>query len=70
MYFHKMVFYLKDAYAKIRCGHAPLHIFMYSVTKNDEVNIWLQEIHVDNTIYKLWNTSRGETISWQITFQD
>ena len=38
--FHKMVFYLRDTHVKIRCGHAPLHKFIYSVTKNDKGNNW------------------------------
>ena len=45
MSFLKMVFYLKDAHVKIRCEHAVLCKFIYSVTKNDKVNNWSQEIH-------------------------
>ena len=40
-----MVFYLKDAYAKTRFAYAPLHIFVYSVTENDKVNNWSQEMY-------------------------
>ena len=35
----------KDAHIKIKCDHAPLHKFMYSVTKNGKVNNRSQEIH-------------------------
>ena len=40
-----MVFYFKDAHVKIRCDHATSCKIMYSVTKNDKVNNWSQEIH-------------------------
>ena len=45
MSFCKMVFYLKDAHVTIRCDHAPLQKLIYSVTKNDKVNNWSQDIH-------------------------
>ena len=45
MSFCKMVFYLKDAHIMILCNHAPLHKLIYSVTRNDKVNNWSQEIH-------------------------
>ena len=45
MSFCKMVFYLKDSQVKVRCDHALLCKFMSSVTKNDKVNSWLQDIH-------------------------
>ena len=40
-----MVFYLKDAQVIIKCNHAALCKFIYSVTKNDKVNNWSQEIY-------------------------
>ena len=45
MSFHKMVFYLKEAHLMVRCDHAPLQKCVYSVTKNDILNNWSQEIH-------------------------
>ena len=45
MSFCKMVFYLKDAHVMIRWNYASLCKFIYSVTKNDKVNNWSQEIH-------------------------
>ena len=42
--FQKMVFYLKDAHIMIWCDHTPLHKFIYSATKNDNINNWSQEI--------------------------
>ena len=38
-----LMFFLKDAYVKIRCNHAPLCKLIYSVTKNDKVNNWSQK---------------------------
>ena len=49
MSFCKMVFYLKDAHVKIRFDHAPLCRLIYSVTKNDKVDNWSQEIHAITT---------------------
>ena len=40
-----MVFYLKDAHVRVRCNHAPICKFVYSVTKNDKVDNWSQDIH-------------------------
>ena len=40
-----MVFYLKDAHVIIQCVHAPLCKFINSVTQNNKVNNWSQEIH-------------------------
>ena len=34
------------AHVKIRCDSAPLCKCVYSVTNNDKVNNWSQEIHV------------------------
>ena len=45
MSFCKMVFYLKVAHIMVRCNHVRLQKFVYSVTKNDKVNKWSQEIH-------------------------
>ena len=54
MSFHKMVFYLKDAHVKIRCDHAPLHKFMYSVKRNDKVHNWSQEIYAITPYCYVW----------------
>ena len=45
MSFHKMVFYLKEAHVMVQCDNAPLWKFINSLTKNDKVNNWSQEIH-------------------------
>ena len=45
MSFHKMVFYLKEAHVMVRCDHDLLQKIVYSVTKNDKVNNWSQEMH-------------------------
>ena len=37
MFFCKMAFYMKEAQVMVRCDHAPLRKFIYSVTKNDKV---------------------------------
>ena len=51
MSFHRMVSYLKDGHVKIRCDHAPLCKFVYSVTKNDKTHLIRRNTH-DNTIYR------------------
>ena len=45
MSFCKMVFYLKEVHVTVRFDHAPQQKFIYSVTMNNEVKNWLQEIH-------------------------
>ena len=45
MSFHKVVFYLKEVHVMVRCDHALIQKCVYSVTKNDKVNNWSQEIH-------------------------
>ena len=68
MMFHKMIFYLKVAHIKIKCDHAPLCRFIYSVTKNVEVYNWSQEIHASIPYMDCEHIE--ETISLQTTFQD
>ena len=48
----KMVFYLKEANVMVRCNHALLQKFIYSVIKNDKLNNGSHEIqsitpHID-----------------------
>ena len=43
--FNKMVFYLKDTHVMIKSDYATLHKFIYSVTKNDKLKNWSQEIY-------------------------
>ena len=62
MSFHKMVFYLKDDHVRIRCDHTPLHTFMYSITKNDEMNNWSQEIHAKTPYINLEQIKGKENV--------
>ena len=64
-----MIFYLQDGHVKIRCDHASLCKLVYSMTKDDKVNNWSQEIHVIAP-YTDFEHIKEKTISWQTAFQD
>ena len=64
-----MLFYLKDTEKMIRGNHAPLHKFIYPITKNDQVNNWSQEIH-SITPYIQFEHIRGKENVLADTFQD
>ena len=57
-----MIFHLKDADVQIRCDHAPLCKLIYSLTKNDKCNNWLQEIHVITSYVDFENIKGRDSI--------
>ena len=69
MSFCKMVLYLKEAHVMVRYDHAPLQKFIYSVTKNDKVNNWSQEIHVI-TLILILDISREKKMCLWTAYQD
>ena len=64
-----MVFHIRDAHVKIRCDHALICKFMYSVKKNDKVSNWSQEMHVI-TPYIDFEHIKGKDMSWWEAFHD
>ena len=62
----KMVSFLKEAQVMVRYDHAPLQKCIYSITKNNKVNNWSQEIHAITPIL-ISNISRGKKMSlWTV----